>query len=143
MQEETERMVAQVAKDVSKGLVSYDRAKRQLQAWSRAKPSIDIGEAIDWLDRNIKKSGYEEVGGDIVAPVDHSHYYDEPKAANREIMAEQKRLPLIARTNVDSGELAKAQERTINVTSRVQQLTSAAEEEMGVIDVDPETGEVV
>lgn len=70
MQEETERMVTAVAQDVSKGLVSYDRARRQLVEWGRAGRTIDVGEAIEWLDRNVKKFGYEDAEVDgVIAPV--------------------------------------------------------------------------
>lgn len=135
MQEETERMVTAVAQDVSKGLVSYDRARRQLVEWGRAGRTIDVGEAIEWLDRNVKKFGYEDAEVDgVIAPVDHSHYYDEPKAANREIMAEAKSHPMIARTNISTDKLAEANARVIDVTARVKQLTATADDEMGVID---------
>lgn len=133
MHEEAERIVNQVAKDVSKGLVSYNRARKQLVELSRAKPDIHIGEAIEWLDQNIKRFGYEDdQNTDVVERVDHTHHYDEDKAANREIIAQTREHAQLVNSPLRNIDISDHNQTVIDVSSRVKELVEGAEKELGI-----------
>lgn len=121
-----EALAENIADQVSKGLVTYDRARKQL-AQMQATPgnTIDIGEVLVWLDKHIKRSGHEEVevdGVTIDVPVDHSKYFEEDVQANREIIEIQKQIPF------------SRQGRAIDVSGRIGALEARADEELGVTD---------
>jgi hypothetical protein len=131
MHEEAERIAQQIATDVSKGLVSYDRARKQLAA--RAKTDIFIGEVIEWLDQNIKRFGYEDdKDKDVVAELDHTHYYDESKTANREIMAETREYAQLVNSPLRNADVSAHNQAVIDVSSRVKELVEDAEKELGI-----------
>lgn len=148
MNDDEVHMINSLAADVSKGLVSMPRAKRQLAEWARAGKTIDIGECTDWLDRHVAKTGHEEEvlpdGTVIDVAADHTHYYDEHKAAAAKDIADaDEQGHRIVGTDITSTQLAQANAKAIDVSRRVNELTSRAEDIEGIIDLEPDESRII
>ena len=153
-------LAANIADQISQGLVSYNRARKQLESMgSTPGLTIDVGNVIEWLDKNVKRIGYEEESDEsgVVQAVDHTGYYsgktdsfhDMPEARGYHNMLDAAKTDAIeAKANpylvtrpgqqrINVHELAKAQEGVIDVSARIKELTSRADEELGIIDADP------
>lgn len=148
MNDDEVHMITSLAADVSKGLVSMPRAKRQLAEWARAGKTIDVGECTDWLDRNVHKAGHEEMklaDGTIVdVATDHRSYYDEHKvAAAKDIADAAEEGHRILGTDITTQQLAQANAKAIDVSRRVNELTARADDEMGVVDVEPVESRII
>lgn len=150
--EEEKAMADNIADQISKGVVSYGRARKQLESMtSTPGMTIDVGNVIAWLDKNVKRIGYEDEPDEdgVVQPVDHTSYYQGTnddgsnmlEAAHQDAIEAKQYQYLVQRPGqpqINVHELAKAQSRVIDVTSRVKELTTQADEELGIIDVDPD-----
>jgi hypothetical protein len=156
MGDELEQSIAaNIADQISKGVVSYNRARKQLDSMgSTPGLTIDVGNVIAWLDRNVKRIGYEEEPDEngIILPTDHSGYYtggnddgtNMLEAAKMDAIEAKQYQYLVQRPGqplVNVHELAKAQNRVIDVSDRVKELTTQADEELGIVDVDPYEGD--
>lgn len=146
-QPNSEQQIAQgIADQVSKGLVSYERAKKQLaQMGALPGNTIDIGNVIEWLDK-IKKIGYEAESDEngIVQQIDHSGYYSGSNddganmiEAARQNAIETKERPFLREgVALNMADLAQAQNKVIDVSARIAALNQRAEDELGVSDAE-------